>query len=206
MWCIYAHIFAILSYMKSLQLAKPHLLVMVGIPGSGKSCFAEKFAETFGAPYVTYDKIRPFTESDEAAQLIANLQTQELIKTHQTVIVDSGAETRTERAELARIARTKGYETLFIWVQTDPATAKMRALKSKGTSDHSLSSDEYDRLFRRFTAPNASEKTVVISGKHTYATQAKVVLKKLSESRAEISRSAPSPRPSDPTRRNITIH
>ena len=38
--------------MKSLQLDKPHAIVMVGIPGSGKSFFADKFSAMFNAPYV----------------------------------------------------------------------------------------------------------------------------------------------------------
>jgi len=38
--------------MKSLQLDKPHAIVVIGIQGSGKTFFAEKFATTFKAPYI----------------------------------------------------------------------------------------------------------------------------------------------------------
>jgi predicted kinase len=196
--------------MKSLQLTRPNLLMVVGIPGSGKSHFAEKFAETFGAPYVATDKILPFVTSNDNASQVALYQIHELVKTRQTIVIDGATETRLERNEIARIARSAGYDTLLIWVQTDPATAKSRALKSSVSAGNvQLTSDAYDQLFRRFTAPNATEKSVVVSGKHTYATQAKVVLKKLSESRAEVrieARATPPARKSEPARRNIIIH
>jgi hypothetical protein len=115
------------------------------------------------------------------------------------------AHSRTQRMELTKQAHEAGYDTLLIWVQTDPATAKARALKDKNQN-----ADEYDKQTKRFVAPLASEKPVVISGKHTYATQAKVVLKKLSNPRAEISTHSTPPVRTEPTqtastRRNITI-
>ncbi|MEO7904367.1 MAG: hypothetical protein ABIR91_01085, partial [Candidatus Saccharimonadales bacterium] len=45
---------------------------------------------------------------------------------------------------------------------------------------------EYDRVVKRFNAPLPTETFIVISGKHTYASQAKVVLKRLSTPRTEI--------------------
>lgn len=193
--------------MKSLQLAKPHLLMMVGIPGSGKSCFAEKFADTFGAPHVAYEKIRPFATDEAGLQHLVADQINELFKTKQTIVVDGGTETRTQRSDLTRLARTAGYETLVIWVQTDPATAKARAIKpAKHSTKLAMNPDEFAQALRRFTAPNLSEKPVVISGKHTNASQTKVVLKKLSEPRTTIStHSTPPVRATDSSRRNITI-
>jgi len=198
------HNFAILSYMKSLSLSQPHLIIVVGTPGSGKTFFAEKFADTFRAPYVSREKLttllgNPTTFTDE----LLYYQVNELLKTHQSILVEGVSDTRAQRLELAKYARASGYETLLIWVQTDPATSKSRYQK-----DHKVqSSEEYDVLVKRFTPPVAIEKPVVISGKHTYATQAKVILKKLSEPRAVISSQATPPPRSEPTstRRNITI-
>jgi predicted kinase len=191
--------------MKSLQLSRPHVLMMVGIPGSGKSSFAEKFAETFGAPRISFDVIRSLTLDAPAARSLMTGQLQELLKTRQTLIVDGATETRTERQDIVRTARAAGYEPLIIWVQTDPSTAKSRALKQSHTGSVSTP-DAFDQAFRRFTPPNATEKSVVISGKHTYATQTKVVLKKLSEPRAAISvHSSPPARVEESNRRNITV-
>jgi predicted kinase len=185
------------------------MIIMVGIPGSGKSFFAEKFAETFNAPCVSREKIVAHLGQDvKEADFIAYDQLRELLKTQQSVVVDGLADTRPIRGELAKKARHAGYDTLFIWVQTDAATAKDRATKRTNENTHHVrTSDEYDKIAKRFMPPTSIEKPVVISGKHTYATQAKVILKKLSEPRASISVHAVAPvRPEQPSgRRNITI-
>lgn len=199
--------FAILTYMKSLSLTQPHLIVMVGVPGSGKSFFAEKFAETFNAPYVSLEKITPFTTSSSDASHLMQQQTAELLKTRQSIIIEGDTDTRTERDRLARQARMAGYETLLVWVQTDPATAKSRSIReTKDKTNRTMSIDEYDRIVKRFTPPSVIEKPTVISGKHTYATQAKIVLKKLSAPRAEISTHDIAPvRQEERSRRNNII-
>ncbi|MDR3125731.1 MAG: hypothetical protein LBU20_01505, partial [Candidatus Nomurabacteria bacterium] len=56
----------------------------------------------------------------------------------------------------------------------------------------SLEAAQYDAIERTFTAPDLELKernTVVISGKHTYAAQAKTVLQKIVESRSDLERS-----------------
>lgn len=193
--------------MKSLSLSQPHLLIVTGIPGSGKTFFAEKFADTFRAPFVNYEKIMKLCKGDvQSADEIFLYQLDELLKTHQTVLVEGFGETRTDRIELNRKAKSAGYESLIIWVQTDPLTAKDRLTRpSKNRAEQVITSEEYDREFKRFTPPNAAEKSVVVSGKHTYATQAKVVLKKLTTPRAEISAHTTPIAVREPGRRNITV-
>lgn len=188
--------------MKHLSLNRPHAIVMVGIPGSGKSFFAEKFAETFHIPYVDYKKIAVLA-GPEQTEALADYQLDELFKTSQSIIIEGDTDTRISRTELTRKARKAGYEVLFIWVQSDMPTAKQRALKDKMSP---ISSDEYEKRVRRFTALTPLEKPVVISGKHTYASQAKVVLQRLAAPRAEISAHTTAPtRLEQPGRRNIAI-
>ncbi|HET8883896.1 MAG TPA: zeta toxin family protein [Candidatus Saccharimonadales bacterium] len=193
--------------MKSLSLAQPHVIVMVGVPGSGKSFFAEKFAETFNAPYASLEKILPFTDNNnDAAAIVLQNQITELLKTRQSIIIEGMMDTRTEREKMSRQARTAGYQTLFVWVQTDPNTTKLRAVKeTKNKTNRTLTIDEYERIVKRFTVPNNLEKPIVISGKHTYATQAKVVLKKLSAPRAEITTHTVAPVRAERSRRNNII-
>jgi predicted kinase len=182
------------------------VIIMVGIPGSGKTFFAEKFAETFSAPYVDYKRIASLA-GEEAAEVIMNDQLDELLKTKQSIILEANADTRTARAELAKKIRSAEYEPLLVWVQTDEATARARATKpSKDRPGAVLDQDTYDRKIKRFTAPTPPEKPIVISGKHTYASQAKAVLGRLSAPRAEISTHATPPtRLEQPTRRNIAV-
>ena len=199
------HNFAILTYMKSLSLAKPHLIVMVGVPGAGKSFFASQFADMFNAPCVSYDQIRATITNNqpvfsrveqEIVDELAHDQLDQLLVTKTTIVIDGGSDTRTSRQEMARRARVNGYKTLFVWVQTDPNTAKQRATvgtRGRGSQPVLLDHEQYMSIIRRFTPPNQNESFIVISGKHTYATQAKTVLKKLSEPRAVQPTSPPNP-------------
>src|SRR4051794_37643116 len=106
--------------MKSLSLSRPHMIIMVGIPGSGKSFFAEKFAGTFNAPYISREKVAMRLGHDiKEVDLVVQDQLDELLKTQQSIIVDGLADTRTARSELATKARRAKYDVLLIWVQTD---------------------------------------------------------------------------------------
>jgi predicted kinase len=188
--------------MKPMTLATPHLIIMVGIPGSGKSFFADHFATTFNAPYVSVASISETTDtSDEVATKVADYMLVELLKTGQTIVYDGDMSSRTSRLDIARRARAKGYEPLFVWVQTESVAAKQRATKKSNV--RAISSEQFDTAIRRFTAPNAAEKVVVISGKHTYASQLKIILSRIANERKQIVE----PRESIQTgeRRNITI-
>lgn len=171
--------------MKSLRLQKPHLLVVVGIPGSGKTFFASQFADTFSAPYIHYEAIQGASEpalSNEATAALAGMMFGELTKTHQTIVIEGPGSSRAERVALTRQARAAGYETLFVWVQTEPTTAQARAVHGvRGGTNTTISQDVFDHALKHFTSLAATEKFVVISGKHTYATQAKAILKRLVE-------------------------
>lgn len=178
--------------MKSLSLTTPHALFLVGIPGAGKTFFAKKFSETFKAPFVEAEAIRraittqPSFSSEEqrAVDALVEMQVSELVKTQRTFLCEANFETRVARQRMSKLAREAGYEPLFIWVQTEPATAERRATKAvrargDGEARTPISTDRYNYLVNKFTPLNESEKPAVISGKHTYASQAKIVLKRL---------------------------
>lgn len=192
--------------MKSLSLSRPHSIVMVGIPGSGKTFFAEKFADTFNAPFVSEQVIAKLANgiSHKSVQEIASQQVEQLVKTSQSIVVEAAASTLAERNAISRKFHSHGYQVLFVWVQTDIETAKQRHLKTQKTAAGAkMTSADYDKRLRRFKSPQVKDGVVVISGKHTYATQARVVLKKLSGPRANIStHSQPSVRSISDVRRN----
>lgn len=198
--------------MKSLHLSKPHLLVVVGIPGAGKTFFASQFADTFNIPFIHYSAIQHLREtplSEEETAEFAGMLYRELIKTNQTILIEGPGASRVERTALAQQARAVGYEPLFIWVQTEQATARARAVKGvRGSSYQTISDDVFDAETNRFTPLNSAEKSVVISGKHTYASQAKMVLKRLVEPAVQARRNAPtitSIRPAHKTSSRISI-
>jgi hypothetical protein len=179
--------------MKSLRLNKPHLIIMVGIPGAGKSFFAQHFAETFNAPLVSFECIHKkifqasvlSKDETETVCKISDYILKELFKTRQTVIFDGVSHSRTARLELAKESKKNNYEPFLVWVQTEKTTARTRAVKySRGKSP--MSSDLFEQQVKQFTPPSSNEKVIVISGMHTYASQLKIVLKKLAEPRIQL--------------------
>lgn len=200
--------------MKSLSPTKPHVIIPIGIPGSGKTFFAEQFAKTFNAPYIHLEKIlRLSAVSTATAHKLVEYQLRELLKTKQSIIIEGAFESRAERTALTKLLESAGYDLLLVWVQTDPSTAEQRATKrGKDKTNRTLTLDQFDRLSRRFVMPSDAEPTIVISGKHTYVSQARSVLKRLSATGAKpkpapaSSRAKPEPGAvSVPIRRNVDI-
>lgn len=162
--------------MKSLHLTRPHAIMMVGIPGSGKTFFAKQFANMFKAPYIDSLQVEQFAKDDESAGKLIEMVVTEIVKTNQSFIFEGDMDSRARRAEFARWVRTHGYEPMMIWVQTDQATAKTRSLKA-----NSLDAESFSDILKQFNPPHPTEAPIVISGKHTYATQARIVLKQLTK-------------------------
>ncbi|HEX6258927.1 MAG TPA: ATP-binding protein [Candidatus Saccharimonadales bacterium] len=206
--------------MKSLSLPTPHVLILIGHPGAGKSFFARQFSETFGAPVVSADTLcyeifeKPTYSKGEVTliQKLSDHILEEMLKTKHTILYDGQSTTKSERSRIASVAKKAGYNTLLIWVQTDEATTRLRATRrnkatQQATATHNLSPEQYDQQVQRFEQPSLTEPYVVISGKHTYATQAKAVLKKLTEDRREAPAKAPerAPMVGTSSRRSIPI-
>lgn len=196
--------------MKSLQLTKPHLIVIVGIPGSGKTFFGSQFSKTFNAPYLNFGELQTLF-GDDLASKAWDYTLDQLCLTKQTIILEGPGNTKNERRTLNTFARTKGYQTLYVWVQTEPSTAQHRATKrAPGRQQISLlTDDEFANYASRFEQLLSVEPYMVISGKHTYASQAKNVLKKLVEPRkSSIKLSAIAERPIEkpPQTGRITIN
>ena len=213
--------------MKSLSLSRPLIIMMVGFPGAGKSFFASQFADTFNAPRISIDRMRAdiFTnptyskEEDELIKRLTDVQVQELLKTGKSFIVDGGCNVKTTRQEYERLARAKGYGTLVIWTQTDGPTCKIRAtrrnpaVRAGDKYNPPMSDETFAALIKRLTPPTVSESSMVISGKHTYAAQLRVVLKKLVPAREAVEvnthATAPQQRPHGdlpPKPRRVTIN
>jgi len=180
--------------MKPITPASPHAIIMVGIPGSGKSTFAEHFADTFKAPIINESRIA-FEAGLNTAQTeaVVAVMLNEVLKANRTFIIEAANLTKAKRAQLMATFTKAGYRPLTVWVQTEPAEAKRRAMRPQPTGS-GLSEDEFDKAFRTFHAPSEQEKATVLSGKHTYATQLKAVLKQIAGSRPDEPLTPPSPR------------
>lgn len=152
------------------------MLVAVGLPGSGKTFFSEQFSDTFNTPYVDYGYYSRVTGDEDSASELADHAINLIIRTGQTMVIEGRGTTKAERKSMVEAAAKKGYEILFIWVQTEPATAEQRAVYNKGAT---MTQSQFDKKAAAFENLVANEQYAVISGKHTFSSQAKTVLKKL---------------------------
>jgi predicted kinase len=175
------------------------IVEVVGAPGAGKSFFATQFAQTFGAALLSEDKVRwtlfahhTYSENEDAmVAQVSDLLLTELLKTGKTFVVDGGYQTKSAREVLAERAKKAGFRILTIVVQVDEPTARRRAMKRNARNlgdryKQSMTEADYTRLAKAFQTPAVTRDTVVISGKHTYATQARTVLKKMIETRSSV--------------------
>lgn len=180
--------------MKSLQLSRPYLLLAIGIPGAGKSTFASKFAQTFNTPFIDYVELADLVKDEKTFTKVANYLMRQLLLTKNTIVLDGLGDKVADRRQLIEIAHKNGYIPLFIWVQTEPATAEQRVARGKGAK---MTIEQFDNGILQFQNPVKGEPVLVISGKHTYASQARAVLKRLATDRPDDdgARLAAPPRP-----------
>lgn len=168
--------------MKPLKLTSPYLLVVVGVPGSGKTFFAKQFSQTYGAPFVDYGHFHSIAQDEHLGDVVATELLGQLFLTRSTILIEGRGETKQDRAILANLAEAKRYKLLYVWVQTEPQTTLRRAVQAK---DATYSRSEYDSRVASFTLLDRQEPQVVISGKHTFSSQARMVLKRLETTTSE---------------------
>lgn len=178
--------------MKNLQLTPPLLIIVMGVPGSGKTFFGRQFAEQFGLPRISEDVIRfelfeePQFNSDETEIIsrITHYALAQLMKTSQTVVCEGNFLQLEQRKQLYELATLCGYHTLTIWLQTDAETALNRVTRRDRRSLDSkfsfpINKETFTRVARTLERPVAKEPVLVISGKHSYRSQSLAALKKI---------------------------
>lgn len=176
--------------MQGRQINGQYAIMIVGIPGSGKSLFAKQFSKSFNMPYIDIKKINDQAKNDRATSKLVDMMLKELTKTKKSLILEGIGASRTQRTEFALWAKKLGYAPIYIWVQLDLATAIDRVVEDK-----SHTQADFDLFMKKFSAPHPSEKPIVISGKHTYSSQVRSVLRRLGdENRTTISPGLPAER------------
>lgn len=128
---------------------QPALILMAGLPGSGKSTFARRLAAVTGATLLESDAIRqmlfggPTHELAESRALFAAIfaATEQLLRDGRSVIVDATNLKRSDRLPAHEIVRATG-ASLFILHTTAPESVVLERLSRREAApepdDHSL--------------------------------------------------------------------
>ena len=151
-------------------------ILVFGAPCSGKTTFSKQFASQFNATFYDLDALKQ--EHNLSRQFIL-LLVEQIARTGSTLVFEGGIDTEKDRREIAEILRSAGYSPTLVWIQTDVSTVRMR-LKNKLKSVEKAKT-VYDARVKALEAPSDAEAPIVLSGKHTYATQLKQVLTQLQE-------------------------
>lgn len=157
---------------------KLRAVLVFGAPGSGKTAFAEKFADKFGLVYFNLDEIMEKYKFDE--QTMLNVL-EVIAQTKQSLVIEGALKTEKDRTEIRNVLRACNYSPALVWVQTDFATIKVR-LKNRYRSVKKAK-EVYDKAVAEMEAPADFEKPIIVSGKHTFETQTKHVLAGLAKIR-----------------------
>lgn len=176
-----------------LSGAQPLFVLVVGIPGSGKSFFARQFSDNYRFFYVEtgrYENIISNIGGDNkkvisAAKQITEATLDQALRSFKHIILEGHYYSSKERDGVLNMAKKAGFGTLIVWVQTDIETSGYRALnrdrrRLDDKNSLSLSETEFKTIAKSFQNPNPKkENIVVVSGKHDFKSQGVIVLKKI---------------------------
>ncbi len=174
-----------------ITLNKPLLILMYGFPGAGKTYFARNLSEYLNCAHINADKIRHelfeeprFNKSEN--NIITHLMDYmagEFLNLGSTVIYDTNMIRKSQRRIMKALAQKRATKTLLVWFQLDPETAYNRLTKrDKRKTDDKYAKEYSQEDFREYTArmqhPDQTEDFVVVSGKHSFASQKTAIFNK----------------------------
>lgn len=219
--------------MAKIHPAKPALILLYGFPGAGKTYFARQFCDSVQAAHVHGDRIRselfekPRYDRQENAVItqLMNYMTEEFLNAGISVVYDMNVMRARQRLELRELARRAKATPLVVWFQIDVESSFLRSTsrdRRRADDKYAAPMDRstYDKLVAHMQNPVNTEDYIVVSGKHTFATQFTAVGRRMREMglvglgedssrvvKPELVNLVPTPQAGrvDMTRRNIVI-
>ncbi|QQS19574.1 ATP-binding protein [Candidatus Saccharibacteria bacterium] len=182
--------------MVKLQPTKPLLIMLYGMPGSGKTFFSRQLCEQLAAAHVQGDRIRDElfenpSYSKEENHIVASLMaymTSEFLQAGISVVFDTNAMRLSQRRALRNLAIKAAAHPILLWLQIDPDSAFKRSSKRdrRKHDDHYAQEMEpgtFRELMSGMQNPEITENYLVLSGKHVFNTQKNAVIRYLVEKR-----------------------
>ena len=177
--------------MHKVNLNKPVLIYLYGMPGAGKSYLSRHLADAYNLAHISSDKIRStlyesprFDKSEnQIVQTLMYMMSEQFLKAGIGVIFDMSASRIMQRRALRDLARKNKVEELLIWLQIDPDTAFHRSSnrdKRKPDDKYNQNIDQqtFDSLVKQMQNP-VNETGMVVSGKHLFESHKSAIQKRL---------------------------
>lgn len=137
-----------------IELIRPKLIILVGIPGSGKSTYAQSFEE-LGWVHLSSDLIRKELYGDESIQgdpnevfSLMQKRAVDALNNGQSVIYDSTALTRKDRAGIiAACPKFAKIECKVIWAPIETC------IERDAARERTVGKEVIDKMLKRFQFP-----------------------------------------------------
>ncbi|MGB3945536.1 MAG: ATP-binding protein [Candidatus Saccharimonadales bacterium] len=158
------------------------LILLLGVPGAGKSTFARQLAAQINVPRISADTIRKNmfnnprehinSADDQKVSNVMSYVVHELLAAGQSVIYDGLVEGYDKRQELYALARDRGAQCVLIEVSVAEEVAMKRLAPPEITQEYI---DSYKQMIAEFMVsyepPKNTETTVVINGDDSFEKQ-----------------------------------
>lgn len=151
---------------------KPKFIMLVGIPGSGKSTHAKSLSRNKNAIHLSSDSIRAELYGDEAIQgnpsevfELMHKRTLEALADGKNVIYDATNITRKDRASImSKIPKYVETECHIVWAPIETC------IERDSKRERSVGKEVIDRMLKRFQAPYYDEgfDSIEIFGPHDF--------------------------------------
>lgn len=160
------------------------LILLLGVPGAGKSTFAKQLAAQISVPRISADTIRKNmfdnprehmnSTDDQKVRNVTSYVAYELLAAGQSVIYDGLVESYDKRQELYALAHDAQAKTVLIEVQIAEDIAMKRLAPPEITEEYT---NGYKQMMTGFMEayepPKDSERAVVINGTDPFEEQFK---------------------------------
>jgi predicted kinase len=157
-------------------MKRPRLYLFIGYPGAGKTTISQIIEAETGAVHIWADHERqkmfdqPTHSAAESRQLYTRLNdvAGRLLGEGKSVIFDTNFNFYKDRQHLREIASRHQAEAVVIWVTTDKALAKQRAVEDSHGRDTRLygnmSGADFERIAGHLESPLEDENPIKIDG------------------------------------------
>jgi predicted kinase len=141
----------------------PRLIIVCGLPGSGKTTLADALVQESGAfrmsPDLWMETLGINLWESDIRDSIERIQwelTQQLLQQGQIVVIEWGTWGRSERDTLREGARALGAAVELHWLD-EPIEELWTRLEARGLEDPPITRDQLEEWARVFQAPTAEE-------------------------------------------------